>query len=131
MSNNVPAHPQLNPLQLGTLTTPTQLCDSIKINCRIDLFGDSFVHQDSKAHSVNAFKEVGHQCHQFHLEELQKLLYTTLQFFTLTLARFEGRDYFFSAILFVLALIFHVLGQEQPALACAILDASCLDASSM
>lgn len=49
---------------------------------------------------MNAFKEVGHWCYQFNLEDLQKLLYTTLQFFSLTLARFEGKDSFFSAFFF-------------------------------
>lgn len=72
----------------------------MKISCRTDLFGDSSVHWDSKVHSANAFKEVGYQCRQFNLEKLQKVLYTTLQFFSLPLAQFEGKDYFFSAFFF-------------------------------
>lgn len=63
------------------------------------------------------FKEFGHHCHQFNLEKLQKLSYTTLQFFRLALAWFEEKDYF-SAIFFVLAPIFHVLGWEHPAPSC-------------
>lgn len=104
LSNNVCAHPQPNPLQqwwaapaaqLGTLTCPIQLCNSIKIKLQNRPVGRLFCSPRQKsAQCEHTFKEFGHHCHQFNLEKLQKLSYTTLQFFKLALARFEKKDYF-------------------------------------
>lgn len=104
LSNNVCAHPQPNPLQqrwaasaaqLGTLTCPIQLCNSIKIKLQNRTGGRLFCSPRQKsAQCEHTFKEFGHHCHQFNPEKLQKLSYTTLQFFRLALARFEEKDYF-------------------------------------